>query len=224
MKSEYLGIATAIAATVGTIVSSGNANWGIGLAFVSVVLFFAYLFTKKIALSRASSPEAHLVNLNKHPFWVRASYYSDVKIPSISIPHPLMRKLLCQVMRDSLEIAVKEARKSISSSVFDCDTVTGTISNIVSEFGTVCRKKGVPEVFMAKFANLHRGKVEMAIEYLSFVCNSKFYPTDQEKKIALLDCLYHTFNWAVIDLERATKSLNGEVTAELTKLREQGRF
>jgi hypothetical protein len=212
-KENAFAILSFVSAIVGMFVKSGNVYLGFALAFSAIVLFAYYLYLLKVKVKE--------VNLDAHPFWNRMSYYSKFKLPYLQIVNPVRRRVFWIAMKIHLAIAVREVRKSLKGP-FNPNLASDLINNITSSYEKEWRDLNIPENFIRKFNYFHKPRIKYIGSYISFICTSNFYRTDQEKKVALLDGMLHLFQWTILDIERTNDSINGPLDKELQKLHDNG--
>jgi hypothetical protein len=113
--------------------------------------------------------------------------------------------------------------KCIHTERLDITKIQSLINDIITTYETQWRINNVPEIFITRFYQYHKPKIDSIIHYLEFICTSDFY-TDTDKRVAVLDGMLHIFHWTMIDMERVGKTLNGELEQELIRLHNGGKL
>jgi len=213
-KDLVVSILSFVSAVVSAFVGAGN------IAIAICFLLFAVLFGLGY-LHKLSKPA---VDLKDHPFWGRMNYYIKQKLPYVSIQDPLRKKLFIVTMTTKFEIAVEQMRQFIELDGFDSCKAKDLVINMVQLYETKWRTENIPEIFVEQFHRYNKPKIQSLIEYVEFICVSRFYDSDTDKKVAILDGMLHVFQWTIIDLERSDAAINGNLTRELRNLWSAGKF
>lgn len=217
-KEIFLAGAGFFTAAVTAFISSNHPRLAFTLAVIAAVFFVVLFF---FSIKKASTVN---VDLNLHPFWSRMNYYIKQKLPYTNIPDPLRKKLFVTTMTTKFEIATEQARIFILAEKFDACKAKDLVTNIVQMYESKWRSENVPEIFVEQFHMYNKPKIQSLIEYIEFICVSRFYDSDIDKKVAILDGMLHVFQWTIIDLERSDAAINGTLTSELKVLWSQGKF
>lgn len=223
MKPYVQMLAIAVPSVTSIVVAVINKNenplLAVVLALFSILLICLYLL---MGSRRAEIPDSAL---RTHPFWSRFTYMIEHRIPSIKVKdNPLLTKLVRQCLDVKFRYAKKHMKYVINNKAFNCKDYTKFVSNLVRSYEGEWVRNHVPELFIERFRAFHKLRVDDALEYVERICSSNFYPTLNEKKLAMMDYFLQAFNHTMMDMERSVDSLNGDVTKELERLRKLDLF
>jgi hypothetical protein len=83
---------------------------------------------------------------------------------------------------------------------------------LTSTYEREWQRQGIPQIVIDKFNEWHSPRVMMGIEDMRGIANSTFHDTGTKKTYAVSDLYSHIMKMALMDGEKALKTLNGQIT------------
>ncbi len=192
---------------------------GVTIAIASMSLSVLFLVLRLRMARRKNA-----IDYESHVFFSNMEYYINQKIPRIRVDDPLRTKLLRVTMRAKYTAGLKHIRNFVlNEKVINVNTMKAMVSTIVDDYEREWAEANVPQVFIDKFYIFHKPKIDSLTRFIEQVNNSHLL-CRSGKIVALLYQMQTTYDSTLLDLEEANSAINGELTAELTKLRNEGLF
>jgi len=206
---------TFIATITTAFIKAGNLQYAIVLGFITIILFLIFILTKSTKKKK---------NMENHKIWSEMKYWKNQKIKRLKLCNPLREKLLKVCVTILVEIVEIKLKKFISEKTkMTRNNIKTLFNEIIDGYEGHWRKNLVPEIFIEKFYEFNKVKINELNHFMDFIIDSKLYDED-EKLLAMIDHFNVVINWIILDLEKTNDSINGELTKQLKRLREQGEF
>lgn len=204
------------------------ATYGISgvVVIVGALLLYKYLTTlieKWVYRNQNKTSQFDIgkdVNLRFHSFFSNAQYRLMVEIPNMEFNplQPTRQKLF----RDLLYCRIKALHdSSLSFAEMDMTSMSKNewsrislkaLLEMVKEFESLAREKGIPDIVIEKFNRWHESTLLIVKEYITMIGSSEIYTTNIARMNTLLMVMNLELITTIGDAERSLKELNGELS------------
>lgn len=173
------------------------------------------------------------VNLNTHPLFVRTSLNkSNIKM-YFTLPNKGKEVVFKDILCSHMDIYNKHAKvlceKFISKEISDNETLyvesVKSLDNIINDLRNFYvlddrytkQEKMVLDIVMEKYNHWNHDRQSDVINRMHEVCNSAFYPSLNNKIVAVLDSFMFAMNDTVSDANKTLNSINGDLKGLIFK-------
>lgn len=167
------------------------------------------------------------VNFGNHPLFVRASLNKTNIMMYFTLPSKgkemVFKDILCKHMdifnSHAKALCDKYVEEKVSSSeelyVESVKVLDGILQDLrifyVNDDRYYQQEKQVLDIVMSKYNHWNQERQADMVNRMSEICNSAFYPTLNNKMVAILDALMFAMNDTVSDANKTLNNINGDL-------------
>lgn len=155
-------------------------------------------------------------SLKQHSFFVAVEHYINIELANLPIENELKKRVVVAFMTTQLRTFSDTAMELVDNvNVLSIDECEKTLIKCLSEAEDDALKKGIPSIFIEKYRKWNSENIKIMIDSVNQICSSKFYLTNYDKMLAILDVLKYSFRVMIIDAEQTINELNGDLERAL---------
>lgn len=154
--------------------------------------------------------------LQDHSFFTIIQKYIQIEIQNLPITNVLKKRVVTEFMIIQFT-AIEQLASSLieEKTKFDKNKIEGRVLRTFTNIDNKALGKGVPSIFIEKYRGWNIRRIEMVIDVIRSIAESRFYMTDFDKLNAILDTLVLYVRLTIVDAESTIDELNGELEREL---------
>lgn len=173
------------------------------------------------------------INLNNHPIFVRASLHkTNVKV-YFTLPNKgkevVFKDILCQHLDIYYRYAKSICERYLSNEIDSSETLYNesvkALDSILSDLRTFYiaderytqGEKIVLDIVMSKYNHWNQDRQGDMVNRMYEICNSAFYPTLNNKIVAILDAFMFAMSDTVSDANKTLNNINGDLKGLIFK-------
>jgi len=186
-------------------------QWGLIVVWALATYLWYQYFNQKINGQDIRNP------LNHKFFW-ECDFYLTNKVPNIKLYNKEMKfeEVRTLIFKDMMMIKIRirkkrveDFAKSYNENILECSTKC--INWLVEEYNKERNKEWIPSLVISKFNERHLWHATALMEAIEWVCGSRSFHNEQEKKNAILHLHTMMLVLTIIDAEKTLWILNWEL-------------
>ena len=210
--------------TVATILQILQAHPWLGLFVVLTGAFAGGAWKAAVVLvdrllERRGSDRGGRPNIRQHPFFSAVAHAIRSRVQGLDIPEPFREKVFKDflLIKFSVWLAETEALVTrvtgdpgMSQEAFHCK-VLAYVDTLVERYEAQAKLQGIPDAVVVRFREWHGGNVDLTLDFLQRVSDSRWYPTAEDRLHAVLSFMVSMLDHTLMDAEAMLSGLNGEL-------------
>jgi len=189
---------------------------------VGMLLLYRYLKNK---IDCANNKEIKF-DLTKHTFFTGMLEY-DRSVDSIGITNKLKKEMAIKFLKTKIKVFRNDFSDFINQKNYDnlypehlYAEIVLIFEKCISRYEREVREDGVPEIFIEKFNEWHKSRVDSTLYGIKLFLQSSIATSNHSKLYNVLNMIQIAFMQTVEDAEYTLNSLNGELEKELKRIQD----